>query len=354
MISLYVILIIAAIVVALIVKLIFSVFHCLDDDKPVSDVLIVAGVELFLANISSFSDKVIQFLYTLLRLPEPILESSIQPGWLIGLGGIMLVLGIYFKIKDSSTPYVILNMPGTIHHTKDDGMQKSLNATNCDEIEVSTASSQAEMQKLSQSKLNGILKDIDLQMNRFNGKTRCKRCFTGMAPIPLIIYAGTKHKGSDIQYIEFNKSKQQYEKLNNEKSYPKLILPTTSNISSEEIVVSVSTTARITDTNTRQFKKPVLNITIDEPKDNAIYSKKQLNDYVDKTVTFVSKVYKDYNISKIHLLLATQPCFTYALGKSFITMQNRIPQIISYHYVAPSYIVGIVVNGNSRGTLVRP
>lgn len=354
MIRLYFILILVAIIIALVVKLLLSVCHCLDDDKPVSDVLIVAGAELILANISSLGDKVIQFLYTLLRLPEPLPESSIQPGWLMGLGGIMLVLGIYFKIKDSSIPYVILNMPGTIHHTKDDGMQKSLNATNCEEIEISTADSQEEMQKLSQTKLNGILRDIDLQMNRFNGKTRCKRCFTGMAPIPLIVYAGTKHKGSDLLYIEFNKSKQQYEKLNNEKSYPKLILPATSNISSDEIVVSVSTTARITNSNTMQFKMPVLNITIDEPKDNAIYSKKQLNDYVDKTVTFIAKVYKDYKISKIHLLLATQPCFAYALGKSFVTMQNRIPQIISYHYVAPSYIAGIEVKGNTKGTLVRP
>lgn len=356
MIRLYIILIIAAIIIALVVKLLLSVFHLLDDDKPVSDVLIVAGAELILANISSFSDKVIQFLYTLLQLPEPLSESSIQPGWLLGLGAVMLILGIMVKIIDSSIPYVILNMPGTIHHTKDDGMQKSLNATKCEEIEVSTAGSQSEMQKLPQSKLNGILKDIELQMNRFNREKGKKRCFTGMAPIPFIIYAGTKHEGNDIKhYIEFDKSTQKYVKLNNDKSYPQLIVPKTDCSSSvSEIVVSVSTTVRITEADTKQFNLPILNITLDKPKDNAIFSKKQLNDYVNRTVTAISELCKNNDISTIHLLLATQPCFAYALGKSFITMQNRIPQIISYHYIAPSYSVGIIVNGKSRGNIVRP
>lgn len=356
MIRVYVILIIAAIIIAWVVKLLLHVLRFSGEDKPISDKLIEAGIGLVLATIPSFSDKVMQFLNALLRLSDTLPESSIQQGWLIGIGLFLLFLGVCLKIKDSTTPYVILNMPGTIHHTKDDGMQKSLNATKCEEIEVSTAGSQSEMQKLPQSKLNGILKDIELQMNRFNREKGKKRCFTGMAPIPFIIYAGTKHEGNDIKhYIEFDKSTQKYVKLNNVKSYPQLIVPKTDCSSSvSEIVVSVSTTARITEADTKQFNLPILNITLDKPKDNAIFSKKQLNDYVNRTVTAISELCKNNDITTIHLLLATQPCFAYALGKSFITMQNRIPQIISYHYIAPSYSVGIIVNGKSRGNIVRP
>lgn len=356
MIKVYAILIFAAIIIALVVKLLMSMFRSSDDDKPVSNVLIETGAGLILAAIPSFSDKVMEFLYTLVCLPEPSSESNIQQGWLIGIGVFILALGVYFKIKDSAVPYVILNMPGTIHHTKADGMLQALNATNCDEIEVSTAESQSDMQKLSQAKTNVVLKDIDLQMIRFNREKGKKRCFTGMAPIPFIIYAGTKHEGNDIRhYIEFDKSTQKYTKLNNDKSYPKIIVPKTDCLNSvNEIVVSVSTTARITDTNTKQFNMPVLSIVLDNPKDNAIYSKKQLNDYVNKTVTLISDVCKNKDITTIHLLLATQSCFAYALGKSFITMQNRIPQIISYHYIDPSYSVGIIVNGISKGNIVRP
>ena len=262
-------------------------------------------------------------------------------------------MGVILNIVDASSKYVILNMPGTIHHTKEDGMLKSLKTDKCDEIETNTTNCQAEMQKLSLTKTTAILGDIQAQMDRFNRETKSKRCFTGMAPIPFIIFAGTRHRGSDIKYyLEFDKATQQYLKLNNAKEYPILNKSTITTTTSEEIVVAVSTTAIINETNTSQFNLPVFSLSLLEPKDNAIFSKRQLNAYINETVTFISEVCKkNSQVKRVHLLLATQACFAYAFGKSLVLMQNRVPQIVSYHYAAPSYKVGITINGSSAGRI---
>lgn len=324
-------------------------------DKDISDKLIEGGLALILATIPSFSDKIIQLLYDLLAVEMKNADKNLSPWWLIALGVVLLIVGIVFKYKDASAKYVILNMPGTIHHTKDDGMLKALGIKNGEEIEISTANCQAEMLKMSQSKVNAILYDIQRQMERFNRQSNERRCFTGMAPIPFVIYAGTKHEGDDIRcYLEFDKSTQLYVKLNNNKKYPKLVRPEISTVNAEEIVIAVSATAEIKCNNTSQFNMPVFNLSLEETKDNAIFSKKQLNDYVNETAKFIEEVVKkNSSITKVNLLLATQACFAYALGKVLVLMQNRVPQIVSYHYIAPSYKTGMVINGSDAGKIVK-
>lgn len=336
-----------------ILKLIELIF--VNKDRDISDKLIETGLALILATIPSFSDKWIQLLYDFWAIEMTDPKKDLSPWWLIALGVVLLIVGIVFKYIEASAKYVILNMPGTIHHTKDDGMLKALKIKNCEEIEISTTNCQAEMQKISQSKVNEVLNDIQRQMEHFNRQSNQNRCFTGMAPIPFVVYAGTRHKGNDIRhYLEFDKETQQYVKLNNDKKYPKLLRPEISTINTKEVVITVSTTTEINGTNTSQFSMPVFNLTIEETKDNAIFSKRQLNDYVNETSKFILEICKkNSDITKVNLLLATQACFAYALGKVLVLMQNRVPQIVSYHYIAPSYKMGMVINGGEAGKIVR-
>lgn len=326
-----------------------------DDEMSIADKFLDGGLTTILITLPTTSDAVLQFLYDLFKVPKSVTDAGLSPRWLIVIGIVFLFIGSILKIIDLTANYVILNMPGTIHHTKEDGMLKSLKAKHCDEIEASTENCQAAMPKLTQNKANGFLRDIQLQMNKFNDQTKNRRCFTGMAPIPFVIYAGTKHRGRDIKcYLEFDKATQQYLILNNNKKYPKLQKTEIGHVNSNEIVVAVSTTASVVEANIRQFNMPVFNLSLEEPKDNAIFSKKQLDDYVNDTITYISEVCKqNSNINKIHLLLSTQACYAYALGKNLVLMQNRVPQIISYHYIAPSYNVGIVVNGVAEGKIIK-
>lgn len=354
MIMFWAVFIVALIIFGVIVKIIWDAFF-INDEETVADKLIGGGITMLLATIPTSLDSLLQFLYDLLKIQKSANDEGLSLWWFVGLGLLLLILGVVLKIREASAKYVILNMPGTIHHTQEDGMLKALKISNCDEIEISTANCQAEMQKLSQAKANVILKDIQSQMERFNRQSNSKRCFTGMAPIPFIIYAGTKHTGDDIRYyLEFDKSIQQYTKLNNEKKYPKLNSSEIITINTNEIVVAVSTTALINDMNTSQFNLPVFNLSIEIPKDNAIFSKRQLDEYVNETVTFISKVCKkNNNVNRVNLLLATQACFAYALGKALVLMQNRVPQIVSYHYIAPSYKIGLIINGGTSGQIVK-
>lgn len=346
--------IVALIFFGIIIKKIWDAFFS-NDEETIADKLIGGGITMLLATIPSSIDSLLQFLYDLLKVQKSANDDGLSLWWFVGLGLFLLILGVIMKFREASANYVILNMPGTIHHTKEDGMLKALNINNCDEIEISTANCQAEMQKLSQASANVILKDIQSQMERFNRQSHSKRCFTGMAPIPFIIYAGTKHTGNDIRYyLEFDKATQQYTKLNNEKKYPKLKRPELTTNTPNEIVVAVSTTALINEMNTSQFNMPVFRLSIEAPKDNAIFSKRQLDEYVNETVTFISEVCKkNSNVVRVNLLLATQACFAYALGKALVLMQNRVPQIVSYHYIAPSYKIGLIINGVTAGQIVK-
>ena len=355
MIKLFGLFIVAIIIVGILVKKVWDLCTSKDEEKPTSDKLIEGGIAVILASLPSFSDSFLQFLYNWLQVAKTVEEGGFSPRWLFGLGLLLIVLGFILKFVDASAKYVILNMPGTIHHTKEDGMTKALKTTKFEEIEISTAECQVKMQKMSQTKATAIIGDIQKQMDNFNRKAHLKRCFTGMAPIPFIIYAGTKHRGKDIKYyLEFDKATQQYTKLNNDKKFPALLKPAINTVAETEIVVAVSTTALINEANTRQFNLPVISLSLVEPKDNAIFSKRQLNAYVNETVTFISEVCKkNSQVKRIHLLLATQACFAYAFGKSLVLMQNRVPQIVSYHYMAPSYKVGISINGSSAGQIVK-
>lgn len=355
MIKIFVLFIVVAILLGILIKVLCDLFHDKDDEKNTADNLIAAAVDVIIASLPSFSDSILQFLYDWLQIQKTVGEENFSPRWLIAIGLLLLIVGVVMKVNDVTVGCVILNMPGTIHHTKADGMLKALNSTKCDEIETNTANCQAEMQKLSQTKVNAVVGDIQAQMERFNREAKYKRCFTGMAPIPFVMYAGTKHRGGDIKYyLEFDKASQQYIKLNNAREYPKLSKPAIIAVSSTEVVVAVSTTAFINQTNTIQFNLPVFSLSLSEPKDNAIFSKRQLNCYVNEVLTFISGVCKkNSKITKVHLLLASQACFAYALGKSLVLMQNRVPQIVSYHYIAPSYNVGLVVNGSKAGQIVK-
>lgn len=351
----FVVFIVAIIIIGFVVKKIWDCCIKKDEEKTTSDYLIQGGTDVILASLPTFSDSFLQLLYDFFQVPKTATDDGPSLWWLIVIGFILIAIGVILIIVDASAKYVVLNMPGTIHHTIEDGMIKALKTKKYEEIEISTAKSQEEMQRISQAQANKVLDDIERQMGRFNSQTRCRRCFTGMAPIPFIIYAGTKHKGNDIKYyLEFNKATQQYLKLKNDKSFPKLHKPAVDTVDADEIVVAVSTTARITESNIKQFGKPVYCLSLDETKDNAVFSKRQLDDYVNETVTFISGMCtKNSNIVRVDLILATQACFAYAFGKTLVLMQNRVPQIVSYHYVAPSYKVGLIINGNSAGQIVK-
>ena len=160
--------IVAIILIAIIVNVLWNLFGNKDEEKNSADKLIAAAVEVILASLPSFSDEFLQFLYDWLQIQKTVGEEGFSPRWLMAIGLLLLVVGFILKGIDAAAGCVILNMPGTIHHTKADGMLKALKCQNCDEIETNTANCQTAMQRLSQTRANAIIADIETQMERFN------------------------------------------------------------------------------------------------------------------------------------------------------------------------------------------
>ena len=122
--------------------------------------------------------------------------------------------------------------------------------------------------------------------------------------------------------------------------------------------MAVSLTRQITDSQLNQFidRANVIKIEVDNPNDNIIKYKQQLDDYVNFVMDKFEQLTRDYpNITKIHFAYSGQSCLAFEIGKRCVD-STRIPQIISYQFENQNQIKypwGIVINGSHKGDLVR-
>lgn len=197
---------------------------------------------------------------------------------------------------------------------------------------------------------------IKLKVESFYSENKeVKKGYTGTAPIPLTLYAGYCYKGGPTtEFFEYDRSSHKYNKLkkgdNPETAYEKLKLlhPLDSyNLEEEtEVVLGISVTMKIREEQVEQFKAPFIHLSIDNPKQNAIEFEEQLKEYVEKTSSILIDLGNVYNIKKIHLVISSQSCFVFEIGKQLIT-ETYMPEVINYHFVnngTPPYQWGISFN----------
>ena len=122
--------------------------------------------------------------------------------------------------------------------------------------------------------------------------------------------------------------------------------------------MAVSLTRRITDSQLNQFidRANVIKIEVDNPNDNIIKYKQQLDDYVNFIMDKFEQLTRDYpNTTKIHFVYSGQSCLAFEIGKRCVD-STRIPQVISYQFENQNQIKypwGMVINGSHKGDLVR-
>lgn len=255
-------------------------------------------------------------------------------------------------------PLTLLNMPGlTNHNAKANHIFEPIGREG-QEILLETDCDQTTMANLTKQSLKSIIKQIQDKVSEFSNKDGIK-CFTGMAPIPFIIYAGTKHKRNDISYyLEYSRSGSKYLALNNNQTYPALQLTPITTTDGSEAVIAFATTADITEVNIQQFRCHVFRAELCETCNNAIFSLPQLYDYVDTLLIYIENIHKQNpNLIRIHLLCSTQTCFAYHLGTKLVNMSNRLPQLVSWHFISshqPVYTVGLIITGSEAGQIVKP
>lgn len=208
-----------------------------------------------------------------------------------------------------------------------------------------------------------IIEKIKEDVNAFkNVSTDGKRGYTGIAPIPLITYAGTFLERERIdEYYEFDKiNSNTYYKLKDKGVYPNIKMYYDINSidrSKKDIVIAISITAQIQEAQLQQFSENcnILNIGIDNPSDNVIKYKKQLFKYTNTILEAIQEIFKSFGeLNNVHIVCSSQSCLALEIGKRCVD-DTRLPQIIVYQYEAQNdvkYPWGIRINGENKGELI--
>ncbi|MFJ8528416.1 SAVED domain-containing protein [Bacillus sp. NPDC094106] len=279
----------------------------------------------------------------------------------LGTGIAFVALGIWFIWKLKNRIY-ILNINGYADHRIENN-QKSLGLNEFDfkerEIEFIQRFKKAQRNATEQDVVPAITEEMVFKLEAFKNESRkVKRGYTGIAPIPLILYAGKILNGHEIHHFyERNKFTEKYYKLEKKKkNYEELKLRTNlqtlSGLPVTEAVLKVSITFDISTQDTSQFGNiPVVELKVDAPNENLVQGKDQLDSYVKKIYDTIRDIKtSNHNIQRVHLLISSQSCVPFKLGR--LLDDTSMPEIVSYQYENPTYRWGLIVNKNNKGTFV--
>lgn len=286
---------------------------------------------------------------------------------LLGCGIALILFGIILW-RSIGTRIYVLNMLGKVKHEISD--IRFLNALKLKDYQVKETilDLRWEANDVNPQTWKKAKTQIEEYVNEFSARSDASTvCFTGMAPIPFEVYAGSCMNGHTIKrFFEYKRSEDTYyelipkcnfspiERMKNKK-IPALTESVLAGDDSAEVVIAVSITQTVQDSDLRQFNCPTIRLGINNPKDNAITSITQLKDYVDKTDKLIIKLKDIYpKLSRIHLVCAVPSCYAFDLGSKLGHLDNRLPEIMVHHYVStatPKYKYGIVVTGENKGNL---
>ncbi|PEF72930.1 2-methylthioadenine synthetase [Bacillus pseudomycoides] len=336
-------------------------------EQSISYLIITVGINLIIA---SFGGKLIDkwfSYYTAVSVnasKEEVLKNIDKVSDLnipqFVSGGILLALGIYLLYRSNQKSY-ILNINGYFdnrieNHTKDLGL------TPFDFKEREIDIIRLHKKGIDSSTTNEILDIITDKVEKFRNESKTfKRGYTGIAPIPFIMFAGTCFPREKIDdFYEFYKFEDTYKILDDKKSgYPLLHVTTNINELNErtrEVVLTISTTVEISSIHTNQFNAPIVQLSVNNTDDNIITSKNQLKEYGEIVYETIKAIQLQCpHVETIHILYAGQSCLAFKIGQ-LCCESTRMTKIINYQYIHqsdPKYPWGIVMNGDEKGKYIK-
>lgn len=359
---------IALIAVALISYIVSSCLH--KEEKTISYTLIAAGVTLMLSGVPTFEELILGIVANLLNFKLVAAEGEYWVRIIAGLALIVLGIALVFKIKKR---IYVLNMYG-IAAKKNIDDPKSAKDLKLAEYKIKEQvvnfTPFFEGNAMTQKMNNSICEQINEETKRFSAKASEQKesCFTGMAPIPYTVYAGTLLEEAKIyRYFEYNnKSNGGYyyelKKAKNKKgkTYPKLNLtfPEKPDTAAQEVVLAISITHNVRDEDVSQFNTDVVRLSLDKPEDNIIKFKQQLENYksIIQNVleTELTDTYPQLRV--IHIAASIPSCMSIEIGKTIGLKTNRLKSIVVHHYMSSMdnpYTFGLYVNGDKKGQLYK-
>lgn len=363
--------IIAIIFIAIIVVIYFINWIKGKEENSVSNTLISTGCLLIASGIPAISDAIVDGIFQLLSLQAPTNEGGFFFRALIGL--VLIILGLVLKFNLKKRIYV-LNMYGMATQ-KDIDEPKAIADLKLAEHKVKEQTIDFVQlfndDKVISKKTNQVIcKQIENITAKFSAKAadQEKTYFTGMAPIPYTVYAGTFLESAKIsRYFEYDAhngghyyslKKASHKEL--KKGWDKLNITLPQNIdkNANEVVLAISITHKITDVDLSQFSTDIIHLALDVPQDNAIRYLQQLHEYKEKIDDVIQNdLTTNYpKLEIIHIAASIPSCVSVEIGKIIGLRTNRMVNIVVHHYnesIMPHYIFGLYVNGSNKGKLWR-
>lgn len=353
--------------VAVICGIVWIVRRCIMKANSATDLsanMITMGITLVGSAFPGTKETILAFIGSALQM-----ETSLETDYVaIACGLLLIIIGIYYRrnIKDR---IFILNMFGVFaqHEISDAQNIKDLKLADFKVKEVLLDFVDVFDVKMT-NKINSIIvHKIESVCKAFVNRSKdFKACFTGMAPIPYTILAGTYLASGNIRrYFEYKRSSSKYYELskNSRKRYDVLNIqyPPAPDSNATDVVVALSITRKIEQGDLIQFGgKDIIEIGLPSPEDNIITSMKQLDEYAGSVLKEIEDLKQKYpNLQTVHFVASIPSCVSIELGKLFAHNANRLPKIISYHYVnneMPKYPFGIVITDkgtSDQGKLIK-
>lgn len=358
--------ILVAIIVIIICVAIILIKKCLIKSNPETDMsttMITAGISLIVAAFPGTKEMLLSFIA---GMADKNVTYETDSAMII-CGMVLILFGFWYK-KNIRDRIYILNMFGipVQKEISDELNVKELKLADfkvkeiiVDFVDVFNVKMTAKINEIIVKKIEKVCTAF---INRSNG---FKSCFTGMAPIPYTILAGTylasgkvrryfEYRRADSRYYELSKRKKNdYEKLNT-------VYLNQLNALSTEVVVALSVTRKVQEVDLTQFgTMDIVKIELPHPDDNVIESLIQLDEYAGDVLNQIEGLKQKYPlIQKVHFVASIPSCLSIEIGKRFALNTHRLPQIISYHYVnseTPKYPFGIIVSDGvaGKGKLIK-
>lgn len=337
------------------------------EEHSISLALISAGLTLITSCVPEFPEMMLVFTASKQGVSIPDSEGEY---WLRSIVGLILIaLGIVLNVKMKERVY-ILNMYGTATQ-KDIDEVRAIKELHLSEYKIKEQiidfTSFFDGLAMKRYINNDICQLIEKSTNKFSAKVTDQKnsCFTGMSPIPYTVYAGTFLENAKIsRYFEYcNTNGGYYYELKKaskkEKSkIPELKLSFSANPTSNatEIVLAISISHEIRHQDLLQFSMDVVDLSLDEPKDNVIRYTQQLDSY--KQIIYkcleTDLISKYPHLKTIHIAASVPSCLSIEIGKSIGVRNNRVHDIVVHHYINsnnPPYSFGLYVSGSKKGQL---
>lgn len=337
--------------------LFFFVAECIgkffNPDSSMSAGVIAAGVELIIASFPSILDNMVGLLS--FSLTGQLSNDDVNK-WSLTTGIVLIIFGLYI-CKYMRDRFYVLNMFG-LYSQREISEKKNIKNLKLDDFKVRERIIDfvnVFKMGVNEDKNKIIVDKISDECNKF--KERSKEFtigFTGTAPIPYTILAGTYLTDCNIKkYFEWNREEERFKVLlSRKKKYEfkslKIQEPDNKKANSLSVIVAISTTKRIQMEQLRDFdNQDVIEIYLDDCKDNNIICVKQLQEYRKTILDELEKLGRDYHdLKQINLVASIPSCLSVEIGRMVAQNNNRIKKIVAYHFESQReklYPFGIVI-----------